>query len=92
MPISTFKKGDIIPADPLEIKPDDDGVTTEQLICALNSEWKWSSWAVADGSYFRFGKERPQSHLMIAKTERTFIYRDPQGRLQEAPHCDLFAA
>lgn len=43
------------------------------------------------GTRFKFGPDRFQLHTLIALTAGTIVYRDPQDRLQETPHREVFA-
>jgi len=43
------------------------------------------------GLRFKFGPDRFQLHALIAFTPTAIIYRDPQGRLQEVRHREIYA-
>jgi hypothetical protein len=43
------------------------------------------------GLRFKFGPDRFQLHALIACTPTAIIYRDPQGRLQEVRHREIYA-
>lgn len=42
------------------------------------------------GERFKFGVGRLQRHRVVAVEPDVLVYRDPEGRLQEVPHCMMY--